>query len=77
METLSAGASRLDEPTRRLTVAAGEGVNRLFGVFRDLDQAGIAVDDIGLRRPTLDDVFLSLTGHTAVTDENETIEEAA
>jgi hypothetical protein len=32
---------------------------------RDLDAAGIAIDDIGLRRPTLDDVFLALTGHTA------------
>jgi ABC-2 type transport system ATP-binding protein len=33
---------------------------------RHLDEAGVAgVDDIGLRRPTLDDVFLSLTGHAA------------
>jgi ABC-2 type transport system ATP-binding protein len=32
---------------------------------RRLDQAGVGVDDIGLRRPTLDDVFLSLTGHAA------------
>ena len=30
-----------------------------------LREAGIGVDDIGLRRPTLDDVFLSLTGHAA------------
>ena len=34
-------------------------------VIRDFDEAGIAIDDIGLRRPTLDDVFLSLTGHAA------------
>jgi ABC-2 type transport system ATP-binding protein len=34
-------------------------------VVRDLDEAAIAIDDIGLRRPTLDDVFLSLTGHAA------------
>jgi ABC-2 type transport system ATP-binding protein len=32
---------------------------------RDLDEAGIAIDDIALRRPTLDDVFLTLTGHAA------------
>ena len=38
----------------------------LVQVVRDLDEAGIAIDDIGLRRPTLDDVFLSLTGHAAV-----------
>jgi ABC-2 type transport system ATP-binding protein len=34
-------------------------------VLRDLDEADIAIDDIGLRRPTLDDVFLTLTGHAA------------
>jgi ABC-2 type transport system ATP-binding protein len=32
---------------------------------RRLDEAGVGVDDIGLRRPTLDDVFLALTGHAA------------
>ena len=37
-------------------------------VVRDLDEAGIGIDDIGLRRPTLDDVFLSLTGHPTVED---------
>jgi ABC-2 type transport system ATP-binding protein len=39
---------------------------------RRLDDAGVAVDDLGLRRPTLDDVFLSLTGHVAeATDDEE------
>ena len=37
----------------------------LIEVVRELDDAGVAIDDIGLRRPTLDDVFLSLTGHAA------------
>ena len=37
----------------------------LVEVVRDLDDAAIGIDDIGLRRPTLDDVFLSLTGHAA------------
>jgi len=41
---------------------------------RRLDQAGVSVHDIGLRRPTLDDVFLSLTGHVAeaIDDQEET-----
>jgi ABC-2 type transport system ATP-binding protein len=43
-------------------------------VIRALDEAGIAIDDIGLRRPTLDDVFLSLTGHAA---EQEPTDDAA
>ncbi len=55
----------VDEATRRVSVAAGDQTERLFNTFRELDAAGIAVDDIGLRHPTLDDVFLSLTGHVA------------
>jgi ABC-2 type transport system ATP-binding protein len=35
---------------------------------RALDQAHITVEDITLRRPTLDEVFLVLTGHTTTTD---------
>jgi hypothetical protein len=34
-------------------------------VVRRLDAAGIAVAELGLKQPTLDDVFLALTGHTA------------
>jgi ABC-2 type transport system ATP-binding protein len=37
----------------------------LASVIRDLDAVGVQVDDIGMRRPTLDDVFLALTGHAA------------
>jgi ABC-2 type transport system ATP-binding protein len=33
--------------------------------IRRLDDAGIAIDDIAVSRPTLDDVFLTLTGHAA------------
>ena len=59
------GECSIDEHTRRLTVPALGGAQRLVQVVRDLDEAAIAIDDIGLRRPTLDDVFLSLTGHAA------------
>ena len=60
------GAVTLDEHTRKLTVpASGGGAAVLVQVVRDLDAAGIVIDDIGLRRPTLDDVFLALTGHAA------------
>ncbi|MBA3643149.1 MAG: ATP-binding cassette domain-containing protein [Chloroflexia bacterium] len=60
-----AGDCSVEEHTRRLTVPANGGAQRLIAVVRDLDAASIAIDDIGLRRPTLDDVFLSLTGHAA------------
>ena len=59
------GEVALDEHTRELTVHAEGGAKALVQVLRDLDEAGIAIDDIGLRRPTLDDVFLALTGHAA------------
>ena len=60
----------VDEHTRKLTVPAHGGAGVLVQVVRDLDEAGIGIDDIGLRRPTLDDVFLSLTGHGSA-DEGE------
>ena len=59
------GDCTVDEHTRRLTVPTTGGAQRLVRVVRDLDEAAIAIDDIGLRRPTLDDVFLALTGHAA------------
>ncbi len=55
----------IDQHTRRLMVQAEGGAQGLIGVVRELDEAGIKIDDIALRRPTLDDVFLALTGHAA------------
>jgi ABC-2 type transport system ATP-binding protein len=54
-----------DEQTRKLTVAVTGGVDVLRQILQRLADANIHVADIGLRRPTLDDVFLSLTGHVA------------
>jgi ABC-2 type transport system ATP-binding protein len=59
------GAGSVDRHTRRLTVPVSGGAQRLVQVVRELDEAAVAIDDIGLRRPTLDDVFLALTGHAA------------
>jgi ABC-2 type transport system ATP-binding protein len=59
------GECAVDEHTRRLTVPAVGGAQTLVQIVRDFDEAGIAIDDIALRRPTLDDVFLALTGHAA------------
>ncbi|MFJ9423780.1 ATP-binding cassette domain-containing protein [Streptomyces sp. NPDC101249] len=57
------GAVSVERHTRRLTVPVTGGPKLLAEVIRDLDGRGIEMDDVGLRRPTLDDVFLSLTGH--------------
>ncbi len=51
--------------TRKLTAGVIGGADDLRAVLDRLSDANIAVVDVGLRRPTLDDVFLSLTGHTA------------
>ena len=60
-----AGDVTVDEHTRRLTAPTSAGAGALVQVVRDFDEAGIRIDDIALRRPTLDDVFLALTGHAA------------
>lgn len=59
------GDTTVEEHTRKLTVPVTGGAKLLAEVIRELDTRGIEIDDIGLRRPTLDDVFLSLTGHVA------------
>jgi ABC-2 type transport system ATP-binding protein len=63
------GIVEVDDHTRKLTVPTSRGAEALTQVVRELDEAGIRIDDIGLRRPTLDEVFLSLTGHA--TDEED------
>jgi ABC-2 type transport system ATP-binding protein len=46
-----------------VTLPVEGGSSTLVAALRELDAAGIALHDVALRRPTLDDVFLSLTGH--------------
>jgi ABC-2 type transport system ATP-binding protein len=58
---------RVDVPQRRAYVAVGDGSRRLMDALRALDAEGIAVEDVSLRRPTLDEVFLALTGKSAQT----------
>ncbi|MGY4648907.1 ABC-2 type transport system ATP-binding protein [Mycobacterium sp. URHB0021] len=60
----------VDPATRRLTSAA-EGLDDMIRVSGRLRDSGIAVDDIGLSRPSLDDVFLSLTGHRSAEHDEE------
>ena len=65
-------------PTRRPSGSRSAGASgTIVEAVRRLDDAGVAVDDLGLRRPTLDDVFLSLTGHAAEADDDEHEEKAA
>ncbi|WP_455362419.1 ATP-binding cassette domain-containing protein [Streptomyces sp. SYSU K21746] len=63
------GEVAVEDHTRKLTVPVAGGAKLLAEVIRELDARGVEIDDIGLRRPTLDDVFISLTGHAAETDD--------
>lgn len=56
---------QVEEQTRSLTAGVKGGVDDLRQVLQRLGDANVAVVDIGLHRPTLNDVFLSLTGHSA------------
>ncbi|MQB01034.1 MAG: ATP-binding cassette domain-containing protein [Actinobacteria bacterium] len=62
---LCVGEVQLDEQARRLTAGVTGGAEVLKRFLQRLADANIAVVDVGLHRPTLDDVFLSLTGHSA------------
>jgi ABC-2 type transport system ATP-binding protein len=60
------GPALAADPDRgRITIPAPEGTRTLRAVLDRLDAAGADVDDIGLRQPSLDEVFLDLTGHGA------------
>ncbi|MER3421784.1 MAG: daunorubicin/doxorubicin resistance ABC transporter ATP-binding protein DrrA, partial [Chloroflexota bacterium] len=65
------GGAHVDRERRRVVVPVADGAGVLVAVVRELDAAGIRVDDLGLHRPTLDDVFLALTGHVAQSAETE------
>jgi ABC-2 type transport system ATP-binding protein len=55
----------VDAPQRRISGPSKDGTSQLAVLVRDFDSAGIAIVDLQLHRPSLDDVFLTLTGHEA------------
>lgn len=64
----------LDEGLRQISSPVSTGSAALFEVLKSLDSAGIHALDVGLKRPSLDDVFLSLTGHAAEEKKEEVTE---
>ncbi|NUT53219.1 MAG: ATP-binding cassette domain-containing protein, partial [Saccharothrix sp.] len=65
LSPLAIGEITVDDRGHRLTVPVSGGADVLVDGIRRLDAESVKVLDIGLRRPTLDDVFLTLTGHAA------------
>ncbi|MFD8255858.1 ATP-binding cassette domain-containing protein [Streptomyces werraensis] len=65
------GEPEADETELRVHAPVTDRVGALTDVARTLQDEGVRVEDIGLRRPSLDDVFLRLTGHRTETTEKE------
>lgn len=64
VESLASGESRIDAQANRLSIPVQNRTKALIAVSSALSEAGIEPDDISLRRPTLDEVFIHLTGST-------------
>jgi ABC-2 type transport system ATP-binding protein len=64
LSDVGCGKATIDPLRSRITIPVCEPVADLMAALRVLDKAGIVPQDLGLRRPSLDDVFLSLTGRT-------------
>ena len=71
---VSAHKATLDEGLRLISSPVSTGSAALFEVLKALDSAGIHALDVGLKRPSLDDVFLFLTGHAAEEKKEEIVE---
>ncbi len=56
------GPATIDRPTRSVRVALSADTDRVFAALRPLDDTGIAIDEVSVRQPTLDEAFLALTG---------------
>ena len=65
LSELTQSKAHIEEGLHRISVVAHGGSARLIEAVRALDAAQISPLDIGLKRPSLDDVFMSLTGHVA------------
>ena len=66
---VSRNKATLDEGLRRISAPVSNGSTALMEVLRSMDADGIHALDVGLKRPSLDDVFMSLTGHAAEGEE--------
>jgi ABC-2 type transport system ATP-binding protein len=65
VERVSDGEVEVDGDRRRVSAPVRDRVATLTELLRALEDAGIVAKDVALRKPTLDEVFLELTGHRA------------
>jgi ABC-2 type transport system ATP-binding protein len=74
---LDRGDAQIDEATRRVSVRVDSGGDALMAALRSVHLAGVEIDDIALRQPNLDEVFLALTGHQTDANHDATAARAA
>ena len=77
LAAFATGEPHYEKAGRRVVIPVGDVRGVVPQVVRRLDEAGIDVDDVGVRQSTLDDVFFALTGHGADDDEGVTGDEPA
>lgn len=65
LRDLGAAEPVIDHDAHAIRLPVEDGASILAEVIRRLDGAGVTVNELSLQRPTLDDVFLTLTGHHA------------
>jgi ABC-2 type transport system ATP-binding protein len=74
---LGQGVAQIDEATRRVSVRIDSMGDRTMTALQSLHASGVELDDIAMRQPNLDEVFLSLTGHPTDDDHAATAARAA
>jgi ABC-2 type transport system ATP-binding protein len=78
VKPFASGTIALDDEGRRLSVPVSASEGLTTQVVRALDDTGVQVNDVTMRRASLDDVFLSLTGHASdMTESTESTESEA
>ena len=76
MAAVASGEVQADDTSRMLTAPVSGGARALMEVLRRLEDEQVELLDVGLRRPTLDDVFLTLTGHHAEATDGDALDES-
>jgi ABC-2 type transport system ATP-binding protein len=70
LDKLDHGQAQIDEATRRVTIGLDSPNDGLTEALRAVQHAGVEIEEIALRQPTLDEVFLALTGQPLEHDDN-------
>ena len=76
VDRVASAAAEVDSDARRVSAPIDDRMAAMTRVLHDLGEAGIVPEDLALRRPTLDEVFMKLTGHRALSVEASGDEEA-